>query len=218
MTRQVPLAGRYCVEVRNSGSVDADDAVLGFISAPGAGTAGAPIRELFGFERVHVAAGQTVRVWLSPSLMAWSKSTWPIIGITYVAAGVAHFTFHDGFVSMMPHRGAWGFWNLPGSASYHVNWTGVAEILGGAGLLLGSLTFGLTPNGFERLTPVSAACLFALTLAVTPANAYMFTHNAPGPLPPDADESALTIPPAGHFARFLLQVFLLSLLHGCIDR
>ena len=155
---------------------------------------------------------------LSPSLMAWSKSTWPIIGITYVAAGVAHFTFHDGFVSMMPHRGAWGFWNLPGSASFHVNWTGVAEILGGAVLLLGSLPFGLTPNGFERLTPVSAACLFALTLAVTPANAYMFTHNAPGPLPPDADESALTIPPAGHFARFLLQVFLLSLLHGCIDR
>ena len=71
--RQVPLAGRYCIEVRNSGSVDADDAVLGFISAPGAGTAGAPIRELFGFERVHVAAGQAVRVWLSPSLMAFTR-------------------------------------------------------------------------------------------------------------------------------------------------
>jgi len=155
---------------------------------------------------------------LSPSLMAWSKSTWPIIGITYVAAGVAHFSFHDGFVSMTPHRGAWGFWNLPGSASFHVNWTGVAEILGGAGLLLGSLPFGLTPDGLEWLTPVSAACLFALTLAVTPANVYMFTHNSPGPLPPAADESAQVIPPAGHAARFLLQVFLLSLLHGCIDR
>ena len=156
---------------------------------------------------------------LAPGIMAWSKTTWPIIGVTYVAAGVAHFTVHEGFVSMMPHKGAWGFWNLPGSASFHVNWTGVAEILGGAGLIIGSLPFGLTPDALEPwLTPASAAGLFLLTCVVTPANTYMATHNAPGPLPPNADESMMTIPPLGHFARAVLQVFLLATLHGLVVR
>lgn len=149
----------------------------------------------------------------APSLMAWSKSTWPIIGVTYVAAGVAHFAVHDGFVAMMPHDGAWGIWRLPGSKSFHVNWTGVAEILGGAGLMLGSLPFNLTPEALQPiLTPASAACLAGLSMAVYPANLYMWTHNSPGPLPPDADESMLTLPWQGHLARAGLQVFLLSIL------
>ena len=155
---------------------------------------------------------------LSPGLMAWSKSTWPVIGLTYVAAGVAHFTVHDGFATMMPHEGAWGFWRLPGSPSFHVNWTGVAEIAGGLGLVLGSLPFGLTPDSLAWLSPASAAGLFLLTVVVTPANTYMFTHNSPGPLPPNADESMRTIPPLGHLARGGLQVFLLSLLHGVAVR
>jgi uncharacterized membrane protein len=155
---------------------------------------------------------------LSPGLMAWSKTTWPVIGVTYVAAGVAHFTVHDGFVSMMPHQGAWGFWRLPGSPSFHVNWTGVAEIAGGLGLVLGSLPFGLTPDSLAWLSPASAAALFLLTVVVTPANTYMFTHNSPGPLPPNADESMRTIPTLGHLARGGLQVFLLSLLHGVAVR
>lgn len=155
----------------------------------------------------------------APGAMAWSKSTWPVIGATYVAAGWAHFQFRDGFESMMPHRGCWGFWNVPGSKRFHVEWTGAAEILGGAGLMLGSLPFGLTPNWLsEWLTPVSAISLFALTCVVTPANTYMFTHNAPGPLPPNADDSMRTLPLQGHLARALLQVFLLSLLHGCAER
>ena len=51
-------------QVTNTGAVDSDDVVLGFIVPPGAGVDGTPLQELFGFERVHVAAGQTVTVYL----------------------------------------------------------------------------------------------------------------------------------------------------------
>ena len=63
-----PKIGRYAINVTNTGTVDADDVVLGFISPPGAGTAGLPLKTLFGFERVHVRAGQTVTVFLYPSM------------------------------------------------------------------------------------------------------------------------------------------------------
>jgi hypothetical protein len=45
---------QYSVNVTNTGTVDADDVVLGFIKPPGSGTNGVPIQSLFGFERVHV--------------------------------------------------------------------------------------------------------------------------------------------------------------------
>lgn len=51
----------YVVNVTNTGTVDSDDVVLGFISPPDAGTDGAPLSTLFDFERVHVKAGQTVQ-------------------------------------------------------------------------------------------------------------------------------------------------------------
>lgn len=105
------------------------------------------------------------------------------------------------------HSGAWGFWYLPGSPSFHVNWTGVAEVLGGAGVLLGALA--PVADAAPWLGPTAAYGLFWLTWAVTPANTYMFTHNAPGPGPANA-----VIPPAGHAVRGLLQVFLLSILWG----
>jgi hypothetical protein len=54
----------YVVNVTNTGPVDSDDAVLGFLVPPGAGTGGIPLQELFGFQRVHVPAGQTVTVYL----------------------------------------------------------------------------------------------------------------------------------------------------------
>ena len=44
--------------------------------------------------------------------------------------------------------------------------------------------------------------------AMTPANIYMWTHNAPGPGP------AEPIPPAGHAFRGVMQVLLLSILWG----
>jgi uncharacterized membrane protein len=59
------------------------------------------------------------------------------------------------------------------------------------------------------LGPTAAGGLYALTWAVTPANIFMATHNAPGPGPAGA-----VIPPAGHAVRGLLQVFLLSVLWG----
>ena len=52
----VPLA-QYVVEVTNTGSIDADDVVLGLLKPPGAGVGGTPLQTLFGFERVHLAPG-----------------------------------------------------------------------------------------------------------------------------------------------------------------
>ena len=42
--------------------------VLGFLVPPGAGERGVPLQTLFGFERVHVKAGESVTVWLYPAL------------------------------------------------------------------------------------------------------------------------------------------------------
>lgn len=58
----------YSINVTNTGKVDADDVVLGFLTPPGAGEDGVPLQSLFGFERVHVKAGETVVVNLYPSL------------------------------------------------------------------------------------------------------------------------------------------------------
>ena len=64
----VPLA-QYVVEVTNTGSIDADDVVLGLLKPPGAGVGGTPLQTLFGFERVHVKAGATVTVHLGATLL-----------------------------------------------------------------------------------------------------------------------------------------------------
>lgn len=45
-----------------------DDVVLGFLTPPNAGTDGAPLKSLFGFERVHVKSGETISVYLYPQL------------------------------------------------------------------------------------------------------------------------------------------------------
>jgi len=58
----------YQVNVTNTGNYDADDVVLGFITPPGAGQNGVALKYLFGFERVHVPKGQTVSVFLYPTL------------------------------------------------------------------------------------------------------------------------------------------------------
>ena len=58
----------YWVNVTNTGKMDADDVVLGFLKPPGAGENGVPLQTLFGFERVHVKAGETKTVYLYPAL------------------------------------------------------------------------------------------------------------------------------------------------------
>jgi hypothetical protein len=40
----------------------------------------------------------------APGFMAFSRATWPLLGATFMAAGVAHFTAHDAFATMMPTR------------------------------------------------------------------------------------------------------------------
>lgn len=68
-----PPAVSYIVNVTNHGDIDADDVVLGFISPPGAGQNGIPLKQLFGFERVHVPAGATVSVYIYPSLRDFAQ-------------------------------------------------------------------------------------------------------------------------------------------------
>jgi len=65
----------YRINVTNTGSIDADDVVLGFLVPPGAGTNGIPLQSLFAFEKVHVPAGQTVSVFLYPSLLEFTQVT-----------------------------------------------------------------------------------------------------------------------------------------------
>jgi uncharacterized membrane protein len=103
-------------------------------------------------------------------------------------------------------QGAWGFWYLPGSPSFHVNWTGVAEIAGGVGCTLGALDLPFLPNW---LLPASAFGLFLLTVVVSPSNMYMWTHNA-SPLTEEEQEKAGEVTWQFHVFRASLQVVLLA--------
>lgn len=147
-----------------------------------------------------------------PSFLMPAKSSGYILGPIFMAAGIGHFIERQGFVNMYPHKGAWGCWYLPGSAEFHVYWTGVAELLGGLGLLLGAIPFDSIPGW---LSPASAYGLLILTVVVTPANIYMYTHNAPGPLPKKVlEKTGGVLSVQQHFGRGVMQVVLLSVLWG----
>ena len=93
-----PLA-QYMVEVTNTGKMDADDVVLGFMVPPNAGQDGVPLQTLFGFERVHVKAGETVTVNLYPSLVDFTYTTLdgtkvPITGEWTIKFGVEETAKH----------------------------------------------------------------------------------------------------------------------------
>ena len=92
--KAVGPAANFTISVTNTGDVDADDVVLGFITPPGAGDHGMPLKSLFGFERVHVKAGQTVTVYLYPTLTEFAPVTAngqrkPLAGRYRVSVGVA---------------------------------------------------------------------------------------------------------------------------------
>ena len=166
-----------------------------------------------------------------------------ILGPMFAAAGVSHFTLHQMFCGFYPAQarfgwlmhpilahypprssvnhpatlqGSWGgLWRLPGSPSFHVNWTGVAEIVGGFGLVIGVLHPDWAP---QWLGSASAAGLCAITYAVTPSNFYMWSHNSPGPLTVEQLDASFgpggVTPQSVHLIRGLLQVFLVSTFYG----
>ena len=84
------LGAQFSVNVTNTGKMDADDVVLGFLTPPGAGKDGVALKQLFGFERVHVPAGETREVFLYPQLGDFMR----VEGETQVAApGAYRVTF-----------------------------------------------------------------------------------------------------------------------------
>jgi len=113
-------------------------------------------------------------------LVESSISTSSSLGLVYLLAGVAHLKLEDDFSNIMPAQGAWGLWYLPGSKQFHVYWTGVAEIVLGALLLVGYVAslFGYRSDLTDDLVPVASLGLLVLTLLVTPSNIYMLTHGA----------------------------------------
>ena len=87
-------------------------------------------------------------------------------------------------------------------------WTGIVELLGGSGLLIGVLRdmLDIEEDGWMNfIQPLSASVLFVLTVVVTPANIYMFTHGA---VMGDMEPLGLSF----HAVRFGVQVLLFSLL------
>jgi uncharacterized membrane protein len=143
---------------------------------------------------------------------AWRDWTWSLpLGIIYTAAGVSHFALKDAFVSIVPPKGTWGgLWQVPSPgaealgltyAEYHNAWVGICEIGGGVLLITSQLHLTQIPVQYPALL------LFLLTIVVTPANIYMYTHDAIM----EGKDVPLIPYPDGHYIRGFMQCFLLTL-------
>ena len=96
---------QYEINVTNTGTVDSDDAVLGFLKPPGAGSNGVPVQQLYGFERVHVQAGKSVVVSLYPELTQFTQVD--AHGERYELPG--EYTFGFGVSSQRAGMGGMGY-------------------------------------------------------------------------------------------------------------
>jgi hypothetical protein len=95
----------YQINVTNTGAVAAADAVLGFLTPPGAGVDGVPLKALFGFERVRLQPGESKSVYLYPELSQFAQvglsgKRAVLAGEYIVSFGVAETARHgQGFAS-----------------------------------------------------------------------------------------------------------------------
>lgn len=143
-----------------------------------------------------------------------------VFGTIFALVGICHFIFVQNFARIVPPYNCWGqLWKVPAPyhtqmnisyEEYHSYWTGMVEFLGGiwllyTGIMSDVLSSSSLSTSSSAATILPATLLFLLTIGVTPANLYMFTHNAsPGGIVPSLQY------PYGHIARFILQCGLLS--------
>jgi hypothetical protein len=72
-TDALGAVANHTITVTNTGAIDADDVVLGFVKAPGAGLGGVPLQSLYDFRRVFVPAGKSVDVTLASSALDFTQ-------------------------------------------------------------------------------------------------------------------------------------------------
>ena len=73
VTESVGPVVQHVITVKNTGNVDAEDVVLGFMKPPGAGQNGIPLQSLYDFQRVFVPSGQSVKVVLNASAIQFTQ-------------------------------------------------------------------------------------------------------------------------------------------------
>lgn len=92
---QAKVTTSFSVTVTNTGKIAGDDVVLAFVTPPGAGTDGQPLKQLIGFERVHLKPGQSQSIFFSlrdvDIARPASKLTWSHVPGTYtITIGTSH--------------------------------------------------------------------------------------------------------------------------------